>query len=44
MPFEQHVPRAFTYTGVRMFAPIASGVYGHSNTHEWIFIGERPTT
>ena len=25
MPFEQHVPRAFTHTGVRMFAPIASG-------------------
>ena len=40
MPFEQHVPRAFTHTGVRMFAPIASGVYGLSNAREWIYIGE----
>lgn len=40
MPFEQHVPRAFTYTGVRMFAPIASGVSALSNAREWIDIGE----
>ncbi len=40
MPFEQHVPRAFTQTGVRMFAPIASGVYGLSNAREWVYIGE----
>ena len=40
MPFDQHVPRAFTQTGVRMFAPIASGVYGLSNAREWVYIGE----
>lgn len=40
MPFDQRVPRAFTSTGVRMFAPMASGVYGISNAREWIYIGE----
>ena len=40
MPFEQHVPRAFTQTGIRMYAPFASGVYGLSNAREWIYIGE----
>lgn len=40
MPFDQHVPRAFTPAGLRMFAPAASGVYGISNAREWIFIGE----
>jgi hypothetical protein len=27
MPFDLHIPRVFTSAGVRMFAPIASGVY-----------------
>jgi hypothetical protein len=40
MPFDQHIPRAFSSTGVRMFAPMASGVYGISNAREWIYIGE----
>lgn len=40
MPFDQHFPRAFTSTGIRAFAPIASGVYGISNAREWIYIGE----
>ena len=40
MPFDQHFPRAFTSTGIRMFAPSASGVYGISNAREWIYIGE----
>jgi hypothetical protein len=40
MPFTQHIPRVFTATGVRMYAPMASGVYGISNAREWIYIGE----
>ena len=39
MPFTQHIPRVFTATGVRMYAPMASGVYGISNAREWIYIG-----
>jgi|SRR5579862_3487811 hypothetical protein len=40
MPFNQLIPRPFTTDGVQMYAPIASGVYGISNSREWIFIGE----
>jgi hypothetical protein len=40
MPFHQHFPRAFTSNAIRMFAPIAPGVYGISNAREWIYIGE----
>jgi hypothetical protein len=40
MPFDQRIPRAFTSNGIRMFAPIASGVYGISNAREWVYIGE----
>jgi hypothetical protein len=39
MPFEQCIPRPFTPNGVRMFAPVAPGVYGISNAREWIYIG-----
>lgn len=39
MPFEQLVPRPFTSTGVRMYAPSVSGLYGVSNAREWIYIG-----
>ena len=40
MPFSQYMPRPFTAISVRMFAPTDSGVYGISNAHEWIYIGE----
>ena len=40
MPFEQLIPRPFTSSGIRTYAPVASGVYGISNGHEWVYIGE----
>jgi hypothetical protein len=40
MPFNQLIPRPFTSGSVQMYAPIASGVYGISNSREWIYIGE----
>lgn len=40
MPFVQLIPRPLTSEGVQMYAPIAAGVYGVSNAHEWIYIGE----
>jgi excinuclease UvrABC nuclease subunit len=40
MPFDRIVPRPLTTHGVRTFAPASPGVYGISNAHEWIYIGE----
>ena len=40
MPFEQLIPRPLRPAAVRVYAPIASGVYGISNASEWIYIGE----
>ena len=40
MPFDELIPRSFTSSSVREYAPIASGVYGISNQMEWIYIGE----
>jgi hypothetical protein len=40
MPFEQITPRTFTTGGVRTYAPPAAGVYGISNSREWLYIGE----
>lgn len=40
MPFEHLTPRPFTPHAVRAFAPEAPGVYGISNSREWIYIGE----
>lgn len=40
MPFGNPVPHAFTYNGIQMHAPAASGVYGISNSREWIYIGQ----
>lgn len=40
MPFERTLPRSFTVSSIRNFAPVASGVYGLSNAREWIYIGE----
>jgi hypothetical protein len=39
MPFEQSIPRSLTATSVNAYAPTASGVYGISNSREWIYIG-----
>ena len=40
VPFENHGNRAFTLTSVDRNAPAASGVYGLSNAHHWIYVGE----
>ena len=40
MPFNRPIPRTFTASSVREYAPILSGVYGISNSGEWIYIGE----
>lgn len=40
MPFEQITPRPFTSGGVQTYAPTVSGVYGISNSREWIYIGQ----
>lgn len=40
MPFDQVTPRPFKPMAVQMYAPSASGVYGISNSREWIYIGE----
>ena len=40
MPFEQGAPMSFTAVSVQNNAPNSSGVYGLSNSSEWIFIGE----
>jgi hypothetical protein len=40
MPFEQFMPRPFTAGAITTYAPARSGVYGISNSREWIFIGE----
>ncbi len=39
MPFDPLLPRPFTSSAVRMYAPVGSGVYGISNAREWIYIG-----
>ena len=40
MPFNQLIPRRFTLDAINMYAPVTSGVYGLSNSREWIYIGE----
>ena len=40
MAFEQITPRPFTLAAIQMYAPAASGVYGISNSREWIYIGQ----
>jgi hypothetical protein len=40
MPFEQGAPSSFTAISIQNNAPDTSGVYGLSNSREWIFIGE----
>jgi sugar (pentulose or hexulose) kinase len=40
MPFEQGAPSSFTAISIQNNAPDSSGVYGLSNSREWIFVGE----
>jgi hypothetical protein len=40
MPFEQYTPQRFDASSIQNYAPVASGVYGVSNSREWIYIGE----
>lgn len=40
MPFEPFYPRKFSLASVAMHAPNQSGVYGLSNSKQWVFIGE----
>jgi|ERR1700677_4205809 hypothetical protein len=40
VPFSEMIPHALSPSGVRAYAPFASGVYGISNASEWIYIGQ----
>lgn len=40
MPFEQFIPRPLKPRSVWADAPASSGVYGISNSREWLYIGE----
>jgi hypothetical protein len=40
MPFENCFGRVFTAVTIEREAPEASGVYGISNSHRWLYIAE----
>lgn len=40
MAFEFTIPHAFSSVSIRAHAPAAPGVYGISNSRQWIYIGE----
>ncbi len=40
MPFEPFLPRRFNLGSIKMFVPAVSGVFGISNSQEWLYIGE----
>lgn len=40
MGFENCLPRVFSADSIERNAPSASGVYGISNSHTWLFVGE----
>ncbi len=40
MPFDQFIPRPLTAGAIHTYAPALSGVYGISNSREWIYIGQ----
>jgi predicted GIY-YIG superfamily endonuclease len=40
VPFEYSLPHAFSIRSIQAHAPAASGVYGISNSREWIYIGQ----
>jgi hypothetical protein len=39
VPFENHGNRSFTACSVDRNAPAASGVYGLSNSRQWLYVG-----
>ena len=39
MPFENSLAHAFTPGSIRAHAPTQPGVYGISNSREWLYIG-----
>lgn len=40
MPFENHGNRSFNQVSIGKNAPAASGVYGLSNSRQWLYVGE----
>ena len=40
MPFEPFYPRKFSSASIAMYAPSQPGVYGLSNSRQWVYIGE----
>jgi hypothetical protein len=40
MPFYNPLPHPFTFRSINTFAPASPGLYGISNSREWIYIGE----
>ena len=40
MPFENSQAHAFKTSSIRNHAPVAPGVYGISNSREWLYIGQ----
>jgi excinuclease UvrABC nuclease subunit len=40
MPFEQRIPHPLTISSVRAYASADPGVYGLSNSQQWIYIGQ----
>ncbi len=40
MPFEQPIPHPLNENAIRRYAPAIAGVYGVSNSREWIYVGE----
>ena len=40
MPFAQGFPRQLIGSAIMTYAPSAPGIYGISNSREWIFVGE----
>lgn len=42
MPFSTPFARSFTLKSIANNAPAAAGVFGISNSHHWIVIGETP--
>jgi excinuclease UvrABC nuclease subunit len=40
VPFDPYFPRPLIMSSVMTYAPSAPGVYGISNSREWIFVGQ----
>lgn len=40
MSFEHCLPQVYSEDSIRRNAPVDSGVYGLSNSHHWLYIGQ----